>query len=97
MCRLNFWIRALFTPLTSSRVRAGESSKRQRNEGLAIVPSRCNSRARAGTRRIILDRMVVHLLTEVVEKVQTFEAASTFYGGMVSGFKDFRFYSVTSF
>ena len=51
-----------------------------------------SSRVRAGTRRIILDCMVVHPLTEVVEKVQTFEAASTFYVGMVSGFKERMFF-----
>ena len=48
-------------------------------------------RACADARRI-LDRMAGHQLTEVVEKVQTFEAASTFYGVMVNGVKESLFF-----
>lgn len=47
---------------------------------------------------IVLDRLVVHQLTEVVEKVQTFEAASNFYGGVGIRFKErICFDSVTIF
>ena len=56
----------------------GETVEGEGSEGLAVVPNRCISRVRAGTRRITLDRQEVHLQTEVVLEVQAFEAASTF-------------------